>query len=199
MSEDKLAFEKRLSAEGYTHICGCDEVGRGSLAGPVVCAAVIMPLDSLIDGVDDSKKLSPARREELSKIIKERAICFSVARIEPDVIDEINILEATRLCMKRAIEGLPLKADFAMADGNMKLDLRIPYESIVKGDARSYTVGAASIVAKVYRDAYMREISPRYPGYGFEANKGYGTRAHIDAIRRLGPCDQHRRTFIKNI
>lgn len=194
---DKLEYERRLNAEGYKCVCGVDEVGRGPLAGPVVCAAVIMPLDEIIEGVDDSKKLTAKKRETLSEIIKEKAIDYAICRIEPQVIDEINILQATKLCMKNAVESLKIKPDFVMVDGNMTLDIDTPQKFVVKGDFYSYSIGAASIIAKVYRDKLMDEYAAVYPGYGFEKHKGYGTAVHIKAIKDLGICPIHRRSFTK--
>lgn len=195
---DKLRYEKSLLEKGYKYICGVDEVGRGPLAGPVVCAAVIMPLDNIIEGVDDSKKLTAKSRERLSALILEKAVACRISLVEPQKIDEINILQATRLCMKNAIEGLEVAPDYVLTDGNMTLDIDIPQRSIIKGDALSYTIGCASIVAKVYRDGLMGELAVTYPGYKFESNKGYGTAAHIQAIKERGACPVHRRTFIKN-
>lgn len=194
---DKLTCEKELVAAGYKYICGVDEVGRGPLAGPVVCAAVILPLDDIIEGVDDSKKLTAKKREGLAKIIEERAIGAAICSIEPKTIDEINILQATRLCMKNAVESLKVSPDFVMTDGNMTLDIDIPQRSFVKGDANSYLIGAASIVAKVYRDNLMDEYHKTYPDYDFASNKGYGTKKHIDGIIRAGICPIHRLTFVK--
>lgn len=192
---DKLEYERKLIETGYGSICGTDEVGRGPLAGPVVCAAVIMPLDDIIEGVDDSKKLTAKKREKLYGVIRERAVCWNISRIEPQVIDEINILEATRLCMKNAVEGLSRTPDFVITDGNMTLDIPIMQESIVKGDALSYSIGCASIIAKVFRDALMTEYAKIYPEYGFEKHKGYGTAEHIAAIKKYGLCPIHRRSF----
>lgn len=194
---DKLKYENELLLKGYKYICGVDEVGRGPLAGPVVCAAVIMPLGDLIDGVDDSKKLSEKKRKALSRLITEKAVACNICRVEPEVIDEINILEATKLCMKNAVEGLSVKPDFVLTDGNMTLDIAVPQQSIVKGDALSYSIGAASIVAKVFRDALMEEYDKVYPEYAFAKNKGYGTRAHIEGIKRAGICAVHRRSFTR--
>ena len=194
---DKLFYERKLYEDGYRYICGVDEVGRGPLAGPVVCAAVIMPLDELIDGVDDSKKLTAKRREKLDILIRERAIAYAICRVEPQVIDEINILQATRLCMKNAVQSLSIRPDFVLTDGNMALDIDIPQRSIVKGDALCYCIGAASIIAKVERDALMAQYAGVYPGYGFEHNAGYGTAAHIAAIKERGLCPIHRRSFTK--
>lgn len=194
---DKLAYERQLLSEGYEYICGVDEVGRGPLAGPVVCAAVIMPLDDIIEGVDDSKKLSAKKRENLARLIAEKAVSLHISLIEPEKIDEINILEATKLCMKNAVESLAVKPDFVLTDGNMKLDVSLPQKSIIKGDALSYSIGAASIVAKVYRDNLMEGYAETYPEYGFKSNKGYGTAVHISAIEKYGLTPVHRRSFTK--
>lgn len=194
---DKLAYERQLMSQGYKYICGVDEVGRGPLAGPVVCAAVIMPLDDIIEGVDDSKKLSAKKRERLSELILKKAVAAKISLVEPEKIDEINILEATKLCMKDAVEKLEIKPDFVLTDGNMKLDISFPQQSIVKGDALSYTIGAASIVAKVYRDNLMDGYAETYPEYGFKSNKGYGTAEHIAAIEKYGLTPAHRRSFTK--
>ncbi|MBO5328417.1 MAG: ribonuclease HII [Clostridia bacterium] len=194
---DKLLHEKELLAKGYKYICGVDEVGRGPLAGPVVCAAVIMPLNDVILGVDDSKKLSAKKRESLYNIIKEKAIAYAIFRVEPQVIDEINILEATKLCMKNAVESLSVKPDFVLTDGNMTLDISVEQKSVIKGDANSYSIGAASIIAKVFRDDIMDKYAEIYPEYAFEKNKGYGTAAHINGIKEAGLCPIHRRSFTK--
>lgn len=192
---DKLRYETNLIKKGYKYVCGVDEVGRGPLAGPVVCAAVIMPVDDIIDGVDDSKKLTEKKRQKLAEEIKKKAIAYAICRIEPQIIDEINILQATRLCMKNAVEELSVKPDFVLTDGNMTLDISVPQTSVIKGDAKSYTIGAASIVAKVYRDNIMKEYAALYPQYGFETNAGYGSRAHIEAIEKYGLTPIHRRSF----
>lgn len=199
-AEEKLQYERALMAKGYRYIAGVDEVGRGPLAGPVVCAAVIMPIEEadLIVGVDDSKKLSAKKREQLSQLIKEKAIAYSVYEVSEQIIDEINILEATKLGMKMALLSLPVTPDMVLTDGNMTLDITLPQYSIVKGDALSYSIGAASIVAKVHRDAMMDEYAKLYPAYAFDSNKGYGTAAHIQAIKEQGLCPIHRRTFTKN-
>lgn len=194
---DKLEYEKELLAQGCKYICGVDEVGRGPLAGPVVCAAVIMPLDDIIEGVDDSKKLTAKKREILSEKILEKAVACYICRVEPQIIDEINILQATRLCMKNAVEGLEIAPDFVLTDGNMTLDISIPQRSVVKGDALSYSIGAASIVAKVHRDKLMTEYAKVYPQYGFESNVGYGSKKHIEAIKEFGLTPLHRRSFTK--
>lgn len=194
---DKLFYERQLRAQGCKYVCGVDEVGRGPLAGPVVCAAVIMPEDDIIEGVDDSKKLTAKKREKLADLIKQKAIAWAICRVEPQVIDQINILQATRLCMKNAVEGLSVRPDFVLTDGNMTLDIDIAQKSIVKGDAQCYCIGAASIIAKVERDALMAEYAEVYPGYGFEKNVGYGTAAHIAAIKEKGLTPIHRRSFTK--
>lgn len=194
---DKLQYERELLEKGCKYVCGVDEVGRGPLAGPVVCAAVIMPLDDVIEGVDDSKKLTAKKREILSEIILEKAIACHICRIEPQIIDEINILQATRLCMKNAVEGLSVTPDFVLTDGNMTLDISFPQRSVIKGDALIYTIGAASIVAKVYRDRVMKEYAEVYPQYGFESNVGYGSKKHIEAIKEFGLTPIHRRSFTK--
>ena len=198
--EEKTKFERELLEKGLSLIAGVDEVGRGPLAGPVVCAAVIMPLglDELIIGVDDSKKLSAKKREELAEEIKKRAVCYSIIEIDEKTIDEINILQATRLGMKRAVEELAVTPHIVLTDGNMTIDIEHKQKSIIKGDALSYTIGCASILAKVYRDNLMDEFAKEYPYYAFEQNKGYGTKAHIDGIKEFGLCPIHRRTFTKN-
>ncbi len=196
---DELTYERQYFSMGYTAVAGVDEVGRGPLAGPVVCAAVILPLEEerRILGIDDSKKLSAKRREELAERVKETARAISIAEVDERTIDEINILQATRLGMKKAIQGLKLAPDFVLTDGNMTLDVAIPQRSIVRGDALVCSIGAASIVAKVYRDELMQKYAEEFPEYGFERNVGYGTKQHIEAIREFGICRIHRRTFIK--
>ena len=198
-AEEKLQYERALLQKGYTLIAGVDEVGRGPLAGPVVCAAVIMPLDeeNLVVGVDDSKKLSEKKRVQLAEEIKQKALCYSIVEIDEKTIDEINILEATKLGMKRAIESLQRLPGAVLTDGNMYIDVDIPQKSVIHGDALSYSIGAASIIAKVYRDALMDEYAKTYPQYAFEKNKGYGTAAHIQGIKENGLCPIHRRTFTK--
>ena len=197
--EEKLQFENALKEKGFQDIAGVDEVGRGPLAGPVVCAAVIMPLgdEDLVVGVDDSKKISEKKREQLAEQIKQKAICYQIVEIDEKTIDEMNILQATRLGMKRAIEELEIAPDIVLTDGNMTIDIAHKQQSIVHGDALSYSIGAASIIAKVYRDGMMDEYAKQYPHYGFEQNKGYGTAAHIQGIKEYGLCPIHRRTFTK--
>ena len=194
---DKLKYEKQLISEGYRLIAGVDEVGRGPLAGPVVCACVIMPQDEIIDGVDDSKKLSKKKREVLYDKIIEKAISYSICRVEPSEIDQINILNATKKCMVECIKTLSIKPDIVLVDA-VKLDVDVKTLPIIKGDYLSYTIGSASILAKVYRDRLMEEYAKTYQGYGFEKNSGYGTKQHIDKIKEIGPCPIHRKTFIKN-
>ncbi len=199
-AEEKLQYERALLRSGVRYIAGVDEVGRGPLAGPVVCAAVVMPLDegALIIGVDDSKKLSAKKREALAETIKERALAYTVVEVSEKEIDEINILEATKLGMKKALEGLSIPPETVLTDGNMTLNISFPQRSIIHGDALSYSIGAASIIAKVHRDNLMDEFAKEYPQYAFESNKGYGTAAHIKAIKEYGLCPIHRRTFTKN-
>ena len=196
---DKLQYERALLEKGYRYIAGVDEVGRGPLAGPVVCAAVIMPLgeNEIIDGVDDSKKLSEKKRQKLSEEIKAKAVCYSIFEVSEKEIDEINILEATKKGMREALLALEIQPDMVLTDGNMTIDVPFPQKSIVHGDALSYSIGAASIVAKVYRDNLMDEYAKIYPEYAFEKNKGYGTAAHIAAIKEVGLCPIHRKTFTK--
>ena len=194
---DNLEYERKYLDAGKRLVAGVDEVGRGPLAGPVVCAAVIMPLDDIIEGVTDSKKLSEKRREELAAVIREKAVAISVFSVSEREIDEINILQAVKKCMTGAVNGLKVKPDIVLCDG---LNIGLPFktEYIVKGDFKSYTIGCASIVAKVYRDNLMIKYAKSFPEYGFEKHKGYGTKAHIDKIKECGPCSLHRRTFIKN-
>ena len=197
--EEKLQYELAFLAKGNKYIAGVDEVGRGPLAGPVVCAAVIMPLadESIIEGIDDSKKLSEKKRVQLAEEIKKRALCYTIIEVDEGKIDEINILEATKLGMKQALETLSIVPEMVLTDGNMTLDIDFPQQSVVHGDALSYSIGAASIIAKVYRDALMDKYAETYPQYGFEKNKGYGTAAHITAIKEYGLCPIHRKTFTK--
>lgn len=197
--KEKLVFEREAEENGYKYIAGVDEVGRGPLAGPVVCCAVIMPLgeEDIIDGVDDSKKVSEKKRKLLSEKIKEKAIAYKICQVEPKEIDEINVLEATKKCMKECIENLSVSPDIVLIDA-VKIDTKYPVKPIIKGDAKSYTIGAASIVAKVYRDSLMEEYDKIYPEYDFKSNKGYGTKKHIDALKEVGACPIHRKTFIKN-
>lgn len=190
--------ETELHEQGYKHIAGVDEVGRGPLAGPVVAAAVILPEDFNVPGIDDSKKLSEKRREELYDVIVEKAEAFGIGMADHQVIDEINILQATKEAMRQAIAKLERKPDYIIFDAMTIEDVDIPQESVIKGDARVLAVAAASIVAKVTRDRMMVEYSAEYPGYALEKNKGYGTKAHYEGLREHGMCPIHRRTFLKN-
>jgi len=192
---DTLRFEREELMKGAKYIAGMDEAGRGPLAGPVVAAAVIMPLDELIDGVDDSKKVSEKKREKLFDLIIEKAVAYKISVVDEKVIDEINILQATKRAMSECIDGLSVTPDVVLIDA-VKLQAKVPTVPIIKGDALSYSIAAASILAKVYRDRLMREYDKLYPAYGFLKHKGYGTQAHIDALKTFGPCPIHRRTFI---
>ena len=190
---------KLYKDNNFEYICGIDEAGRGPLAGPVVVGAVVLPKDSFIEGVNDSKKLSEKKREKIFDIITEEAMCYSVGIVDEKTIDEINILNATKLGVKRALEALKTKPDLLMLDALNNLDtLGIPYMSIIKGDAKNYSIAAASIIAKVTRDRIMREWDDVYPIYGFAKHKGYGTAEHIRIIKENGPCPIHRQSFIKN-
>ena len=190
-------IEEALTEQSVGVICGVDEAGRGPLAGPVYAAAVILPDHLEIPGLDDSKKLTDKRRRELMPIIKEQAIAYGIGIATEKEIDEINILQATFLAMERAIAQLEGKADFALIDGNREKDFGLPVMTVVKGDSRSANIAAASILAKVSRDDYMEEMAKQYPEYGFEIHKGYGTKAHYEALRTYGHCDLHRLTFLK--
>lgn len=191
-------YEHAALAEGYSLICGVDEAGRGPLAGPVCAAAVILPVDLEIEGLNDSKKLSDARRRALYDVIVEQAVAYGIAMVDEKTIDEINILQATFLAMRRAVEQLAVTPALALVDGNREPDFdEIPVRTIVKGDSLSANIAAASILAKVTRDRFMEEQDALYPEYGFAVHKGYGTRAHYDALRQYGPCPIHRRTFLK--
>ena len=194
-----LEFEEMYTQQGCKAICGVDEAGRGPRAGPVFAAAVILPKGLVIEGVTDSKKLTEKKREQLFETIKEKAVAWCVASASVEEIEEMNILQADLLAMKRAVEGLKIKADFAMIDGNQKPHLDIPCETIVKGDSKSESIAAASILAKVSRDRLMTELAEKYPEYGFEKHKGYGTKAHREAIIEHGPCEIHRMSFLKKI
>jgi ribonuclease HII len=193
-------IEKDLYQKGFKNICGIDEAGRGPLAGPVVVAGVIMPKDSMIEGVNDSKKVSEKKREKLYDLILDEAISYSVAIIGQDVIDEINILNATKQGVTKVVEGLEVKPDLIVVDALTHIDTKgVPYESIIKGDAKCYNIAAASIIAKVTRDRIMREWNEVYPQYGFSQHKGYGTAKHMEAIKEYGLCPIHRRSFTKGI
>ena len=194
------SYEKAAVTSGFKLICGVDEAGRGPLAGPVCAAAIILPEDLEIPGLNDSKKLSEKKREQLYDIITEKAIAYCVAFGTLEEIEEKNILQATFLAMNRAIEGLETKADFALIDGNKIPDgIKIPAAAIVKGDAKSMSIAAASILAKVSRDRLLMEYDKKYPEYQFAKHKGYGTKLHTDLIKEYGPCEIHRLSFLKNI
>lgn len=196
---DWLEYENLAKKMGFNAICGVDEAGRGPLAGPVCAAAVILPEKTIIDGVNDSKKLSEKKREMLFDVIKEKALSYSIAFASVEEIEEFNILNATMLAMKRAIEGLTIKADFAMIDGNKTPNLDIPCECIIKGDAKSMSIASASILAKVSRDRLLYKYAEEYPEYHFDKHKGYGTKVHIEALKEFGPCPYHRPSFLKKI
>ena len=190
-------YEEKYYADGYSAVCGVDEAGRGPLCGPVVAAAVILPRGLEIEGLNDSKKLSEKKREALFDIIKEKAIAYAIAEASPEEIDEINILNASMLAMRRAIEALPTPADIALIDGNCSRGFSIPTETVVKGDAKSYSIAAASILAKVTRDHQCIELDREYPEYGIAKHKGYPTKDHMDAVRKYGVAPIYRRTFLK--
>ncbi len=192
-------IEKNFHEKGIKYIAGIDEAGRGPLAGPVVVASVIMPEDSMIEGVNDSKKVSEKKREKLYDLILEEAVSYGIGIIYQDEIDKINILQATKKGLTEAVEQMDIKPDLIMVDALTGIDtLGIPYHSIIKGDAKCYSISAASIIAKVTRDRIMREWDKVYPEYGFASHKGYGTAKHISALKEYGPCPIHRRSFIKH-
>lgn len=194
---DLFEYDKQISLEGYKYICGIDEAGRGPLAGPVSVGCVIMPLDDMIDGINDSKKLSEKKREALYDIILDKAISYSIVLVDNVTIDRLNILEATKSAMIEALSKLRVSPDLVLIDA-VKLNCDYQQRSIIKGDATSYNVAAASILAKVTRDRLMREYDAKYPQYQFEKNKGYGTKVHIEALKEYGPTKIHRKTFIGN-
>ena len=194
-----LEYEQNALNNGFKFVCGVDEAGRGPLAGPVCAAAVILPSDTIIEGVNDSKKLSEKKREMLFDIIKEQALSYCIAFATVEEIEEYNILNATMLAMKRAVEGLEIKADYAMIDGNRLPPLDIAGECIVKGDAKSMSIACASILAKVSRDRLLYEYAKEYPQYHFDKHKGYGTKLHTQALKEFGLCPYHRVSFLKKI
>ncbi len=194
---DMWENERRIASLGYAAICGCDEAGAGPLAGPVYAAAVILPFGEFIDGLDDSKKLTEKKREALFSIIKDRAAAFAVSSVSAAEIDEMNILNARMLAMRRAVALLPEKPGFVLIDGNCGRGFELPHECIVGGDGLSANIAAASILAKVSRDEYMRRLNDEYPGYHFDRHKGYGTKLHYAALDELGPCPEHRMTFLR--
>ena len=192
-----FTFEKKYAAEGYKLICGVDEAGRGPLAGPVCAAAVILPMDADIPGLNDSKKLSDKKRRELFPVICEKAVAYGIGFADHKEIDEINILQATYLAMERAIANLSIKPDFALIDGNITRGFTLPVKAVVHGDAISPSIAAASILAKVTRDRICMELDAKYPQYGIAQHKGYGTKAHMDALREHGACEIYRTKFIR--
>lgn len=195
-----LELEKAATKSGFKYICGVDEAGRGPLAGPVCAAAVILPEDLEIEGLNDSKKLSEKKREALFEVICEKAVSYSIAFGTLEEIESVNILEATFLAMNRAIEGLDVKADFALIDGNrVPKNIKIPCETVIKGDAKSSSIAAASILAKVTRDRLLLEYDQKYPEYNFKKHKGYGTKEHTDLILKYGPSEIHRMSFLKKL
>lgn len=196
---DWLKYENEALSKGYNNICGVDEAGRGPLAGPVCAAAVILPKGEIIEGVNDSKKLTEKKREALYDVIKEKAVAYSIALASVEEIEEMNILNATMLAMKRAVDGLDIPADYAMIDGNKIPNLNIPAEYVIKGDANSMSIAAASILAKVTRDRLCADYEKEYPQYGFAKHKGYGTKLHREMILKYGPCKIHRMSFLKKL
>lgn len=196
---DWFAYETAAQQNGYAVVCGIDEAGRGPLAGPVFAAAVILPDHHGIEGLNDSKKLSEKKRELLFEEITKTALSYSIAFATEQEIDEINILQATFLAMKRACDGLSVRPDFALVDGNRMPPLDVPAQTVIKGDALSASIAAASILAKVSRDHLLYELDKLYPEYQFAKHKGYGTKLHVELLKQYGPCPIHRRTFLKKI
>lgn len=198
--QEKLwEIENSLKEKGYKYIAGVDEAGRGPLAGPVYAAAVILPNGAELSGINDSKKLTPKKREELFEKITEIAVCYAIFSVDEKEIDEINILNATHKAMNGAVKSLSTKPDYVIIDGNSIKGMEIEHDTVVKGDAKSISIAAASILAKVARDRYIDKMGEVYPEYGFENHKGYGTKAHTDAILKYGVCPIHRRTFLKKL
>ncbi|MCD7796740.1 MAG: ribonuclease HII [Clostridiales bacterium] len=192
-----LEYENEAYSQGFNTVCGIDEAGRGSLAGPVCAAAVILPKGCIIQGVNDSKKISEKKREILYDKIIEECICFGIGTASEKEIDTLNILQATFLVMRRAVENLEIKPDIALIDGNAKPGLDIEEKTIIGGDAKSESIAAASILAKVTRDRYMLAMAEKHPQYAFEKHKGYGTKLHYEMIEKYGICDIHRKTFLR--
>jgi ribonuclease HII len=199
MNNEMWAIENELYDEGYQLICGIDEAGRGPLAGPVCAAAVILPANAEIPGLNDSKKLSDKKRRELLPLIKETAVAYAIVMVDEKTIDEINILQATFRAMEQAANQLNIKPDYILVDGNKLPALSVPAKAVVHGDSLSASIAAASVLAKVTRDDFMLEQAKQYPEYGFDIHKGYGTKAHTAAILEHGPCAIHRTTFLKKL
>lgn len=193
----EYTIEQSLIDQGYTYICGVDEAGRGPLCGPVVAAACILPTGFYIEGLNDSKKLSPKKRKQVFEQIVEHALAYCIAEASVEEIDELNILEADMLAMRRAVEGLKIKADYAIIDGNISRGFPIPTMTVIRGDATSPSIAAASILAKVTRDEMCEQMDRDYPEYGIAKHKGYGTKAHMEALRKYGPSPIHRKKFIR--
>ena len=191
------SIEQELHGEGFTYVCGVDEAGRGPLCGPVFAAACILPDGLYIEGLNDSKKLTEKKREKLFDIIKKEAVAYSIASADVEEINEMNILEADLLAMRRAIDGLGVKADFAIIDGNIARDFPIPARAVVKGDSKSMSIAAASVLAKVARDRLCLELDREFPQYGIAKHKGYGTKEHKEALLKYGPSPIHRKKFIR--
>ena len=193
----EYSLEVELMEQGYSAVCGVDEAGRGPLCGPVVAAACILPVGLVLEGLNDSKKLTEKKREKLFDEICQNAVAYSIAQSSVEEIDQLNILEASLLAMRRAIDGLSVKADFALIDGNVSRDFQLPAKAVVHGDAISPSIAAASILAKVTRDRLCKELDLEYPQYGIAKHKGYGTKVHMDALRQYGPAPIHRKMFIR--
>lgn len=192
-------FENEKKLDGYKLVAGVDEAGRGPLAGPVFAACVILPDVCVINGINDSKKLSEKKREMLFDEITEKAIAYSIASIDEKIIDEVNILNATHMAMNKAVSEMSVKPDYVLIDGNSIKNMTTPHQTIVKGDAKSISIAAASILAKVARDRFICEIADKYPEYEFKKHKGYGTKVHTDALKKYGPCEIHRKSFLTKI
>lgn len=199
MMTELWTLENEIYDEGFGFICGVDEAGRGPLAGPVYAAAVILPRGIYIEGLNDSKKLTETKREALYDVITKNALSFCVASASVEEIEKLNILNATMLAMNRAIEGLDIKPELALIDGNRNSAIKVPSRCVIKGDAKCADIAAASILAKVSRDRYMLEMAKKYPEYHFEQHKGYGTKLHYEALREFGPCDIHRMSFLRKM
>ncbi len=196
---DLWTYEREQWNQGFDAVCGVDEAGAGPLAGPVYAAAVILPPHTRIPGLNDSKKLTDKRRRELFPIIQEQAIAYGIGFASQEEIDSINILQATFLAMERALALLEIRPDFALIDGNREKDFGLPVKTVVKGDSLSASIAAASVLAKVTRDEWMEAVAKEYPGYGFEIHKGYGTKLHYEALRKYGPCEIHRPSFLRKM